>query len=506
MVHDGHCGGSNHGGRRIHHKVPLSDAPQIAFGCHGPLGSHPSLHSRYWSLQNPTVLLPITITQSLVILAPVVNAAMNYVLASRIIAHAGSHFGFISANRIVIFFVSSDILTFLIQCGGAALFLSGSTSSSDLGRNILLGGLALQVPSFGLFMASMFVFDYRTRKQLSRPLRKQWEPLLWALYISSLCIMIRSVFRVVEFSQGKNGYISAHEIYFYIFDTILMYIATVALIIVHPGRYLGVIGQTKRDAIIASEEGTDSALSNPVTMVDLGKATDDHVPKKVAEGSQRQNTLTRRDHENNMISVLKFLVYIGGALGFCFLILSLASGLYLLAEWVEEYTVQAKKVIRWTSYIVIATHLLLFLDNLPWWRLIYSFGCQLWYLQLLPSFPIIELTNPVFLGVCGMVVINHFIWFWYFTQKYHPFSQIATFFGLCVWLVPFLYFISLSANDYTLPAFDQSSASRYGENGSQTSRKRSLVKTIVNFFLRRDDSGGLPPTSGHQSLRDSKAL
>lgn len=29
--------------------------------------------------------------------------------------------------------------------------------------------------------------------------------------------------------------------------------------------------------------------------------------------------------------------------------------------------------------------------------------------------------------------------------------DIAAFFGLCVWLIPFAYFISLSANDNTLP-------------------------------------------------------
>lgn len=29
--------------------------------------------------------------------------------------------------------------------------------------------------------------------------------------------------------------------------------------------------------------------------------------------------------------------------------------------------------------------------------------------------------------------------------------DIAAFFGVCVWLIPFAYFISLSANDNALP-------------------------------------------------------
>lgn len=50
-----------------------------------------------------------------------------------------------------------------------------------------------------------------------------------------------------------------------------------------------------------------------------------------------------------------------------------------------------------------------------------------------------------------LVFVDHFLWFNYFTKHYRPFMDIASFFGLCVWLVPFAYFISLSANDNALP-------------------------------------------------------
>ncbi|RCH97769.1 hypothetical protein CU097_013272 [Rhizopus azygosporus] len=50
-----------------------------------------------------------------------------------------------------------------------------------------------------------------------------------------------------------------------------------------------------------------------------------------------------------------------------------------------------------------------------------------------------------------LVFADHFLWFRYFTAHYKPFMDIAAFFGLCVWLVPFAYFISLSANDNALP-------------------------------------------------------
>ncbi|TPX43957.1 hypothetical protein SeMB42_g04502 [Synchytrium endobioticum] len=188
--------------------------------------------------------------------------------------------------------------------------------------------------------------------------------------------------------------------------------------------------------------------------------------------------------------ILHLLVYVAGALFASFLVLSLASGLYLLAEWVEEYTVLAKKVLRWTSHAVIIVHILLFFDGLPFLRLAFSLACQVWYLQLLPAFPIIEFADPMFIGLCGLVVSNHCWWFFYFTQKYHPFPQTATFFGICVWLVPFLYFISVSANDYALPNYDPSS-SRHDDpsnpNGGTGRRKRfSLFKSIVDFVIKRN--------------------
>lgn len=69
-----------------------------------------------------------------------------------------------------------------------------------------------------------------------------------------------------------------------------------------------------------------------------------------------------------------------------------------------------------------------------------------------------------------MVIVDHFIWFFYFARvtedarhtnhrMYKPkptenlpgFTEIATFFGICVWLAPLFLFLSLSANDNALP-------------------------------------------------------
>jgi hypothetical protein len=73
------------------------------------------------------------------------------------------------------------------------------------------------------------------------------------------------------------------------------------------------------------------------------------------------------------------------------------------------------------------------------------------------------------------------MWFQYFSNKYYSFMSIASFFGICVWLVPFTYFISLSANDNALPSFDQNQ-----QNNKQ--KKAGILKTLFGAILNKKES------------------
>ncbi|KAF9353954.1 erv26 super protein [Mortierella sp. AD094] len=79
-----------------------------------------------------------------------------------------------------------------------------------------------------------------------------------------------------------------------------------------------------------------------------------------------------------------------------------------------------------------------------------------------------------------LVLVDHFIWFQYFTRHYYSFMSIASFFGICVWIVPFSYFISLSANDNALPSFDKSQENKQKKNG--------ILKSLFGAMLNKKDS------------------
>lgn len=180
--------------------------------------------------------------------------------------------------------------------------------------------------------------------------------------------------------------------------------------------------------------------------------------------------------------VLHLISYIAALVAFVFVTLSLASGLLYIAEIIEEHSITAKTVGQRTIYSIIALHLVLhFIDGIPLHLTILGIFCHLIYLtNFSSSWPFISLTSWKFIASCLLVIVDHFAFFNYFSQRANSqknpfvsvsgriwqdrksvrksiqtdvpgFFQVASFFGVFVWLIPFFLFLSLSANDNVLP-------------------------------------------------------
>ncbi|XP_071793184.1 protein TEX261-like [Asterias amurensis] len=136
----------------------------------------------------------------------------------------------------------------------------------------------------------------------------------------------------------------------------------------------------------------------------------------------------------------------------CLATLALAAGLYYLAELVEEYTVITMRVIRWLVAITAGIYVgLIIFEDFPYYLTLTGLVSIGFYSLLLKTFPFIELSSPVFILSCVLVIVNHYLAFQYFADVWHPFSEVIAYFTMCLWLVPFGFFISLSANDNILP-------------------------------------------------------
>jgi hypothetical protein len=130
--------------------------------------------------------------------------------------------------------------------------MSAGSSMHETGSNVTIGGLVIQLLFFGFFVVVTTVFHFRisrhptTKSQTDLGItrsqgwkQRNWFTILVGLYIVSVLILVRSVFRLVEYREGYSGYIMTHEVFMYIFDGLLMWIAMIVMNIYHPAEILG---------------------------------------------------------------------------------------------------------------------------------------------------------------------------------------------------------------------------------------------------------------------------
>ncbi|XP_063837132.1 protein TEX261 [Ostrinia nubilalis] len=139
-----------------------------------------------------------------------------------------------------------------------------------------------------------------------------------------------------------------------------------------------------------------------------------------------------------------------------FVTLAIAAGMYYLAELVEEYSVMAKYVISWAVALTSVIHLgLILFEDLPLYLNALGLFQQLLHTVLLREFPVVRVTSLAFVAAVSSLVLHHYLALKYFGSVYYNYSEVLAYFTLCLWIVPFALFISLSANDYVLPTTDE---------------------------------------------------
>ncbi|XP_065518805.1 protein TEX261 isoform X2 [Lathamus discolor] len=161
-----------------------------------------------------------------------------------------------------------------------------------------------------------------------------------------------------------------------------------------------------------------------------------------------------------------------------------AAGLYYLAELIEEYTVVTKRIIKYMIWFSSAVLVGLYLfEQFPGFMVGVGLFTNLVYFGLLQTFPFIVLTSSNFILSCGLVIFNHYLAFQYFAEEYYLFSEVLAYFTFCLWLIPFAFFVSLSAGENVLPSTVQPGddvVSNYFTKGKRG--KRSGILLIFSFI------------------------
>ncbi|KAL1959731.1 hypothetical protein VTO42DRAFT_1317 [Malbranchea cinnamomea] len=180
---------------------------------------------------------PYIIQTLFILIAPALFAASIYMELGRIILMVeGEKLSLIKKRFLTKIFVTGDVLSFVMQGGGGGYMAGAKTADGvHTGENIVVGGLFVQIAFFGFFIITSVIFHYRlannpTVLSHSTP----WRRHLYALYGASVLILIRSIFRVIEYLQGNSGYLLSNEVFLYIFDALLMAMVMIIFNLVHP--------------------------------------------------------------------------------------------------------------------------------------------------------------------------------------------------------------------------------------------------------------------------------
>lgn len=250
---------------------------------------------RILSTSDLWALGPYIMQSLLLLVAPALFAASIYIILGRIILLVdGEKYSLIRQRWLTKAFVTGDLISFLVQIGGGGIQAAGTLELLHTGEKIIIVGLFLQLAFFGFFIIVASLFHFRLAKEnqvlypnnandsasrhsrhqsilqnsrrqsVRRPSRRHfdassdatplqnhsihhlpWKRHLYALYVASALIMVRSVFRVVEYLQGNDGYLLRHEVFLYIFDALLMFAVLILFNVVHPAQITTLYQQRK---------------------------------------------------------------------------------------------------------------------------------------------------------------------------------------------------------------------------------------------------------------------
>lgn len=183
-------------------------------------------------------------------IAPAFLAAGVYLTLSRIVMVFGPENSRIKALSYPRIFIPCDVVSLLLQAagGGLASAASHSNKSPAIGDHIMVAGLAFQVATLFIFIILCTDFALRTLKRMRQmgnaatdpahaKLRASWtfRAFLCALALATLCIFIRSIYRVAELSEGWEGALIKNQKLFIGLEGAMVIVAVLSLNAFHPG-------------------------------------------------------------------------------------------------------------------------------------------------------------------------------------------------------------------------------------------------------------------------------
>ncbi|EKG09463.1 RTA-like protein [Macrophomina phaseolina MS6] len=227
--------------------------------------------------------LGIVIASSVLVMSgPPVYAASNYLVLSRVLFYV-PYLSPMHPGRVLTTFLGLDIIIESLVANGAVRVTN--TSLTDAERKV--GDVMVKVSLITqavIFIALIgLAVHFHVRACRAGVLTSKLRTVLVVLYVTSLAVATRCIYRIVEYFEGYTGELFTHEFYFYIFEAALMFATTLILNIWHPGKrlprsnkvFLSQDGKTERRGLgWGDQRNWAVAFIDPFDLVGLCKGND----------------------------------------------------------------------------------------------------------------------------------------------------------------------------------------------------------------------------------------
>ncbi|KJA24391.1 hypothetical protein HYPSUDRAFT_162137 [Hypholoma sublateritium FD-334 SS-4] len=219
---------------------------------------------RGWSGFSPSASTPFEIQIIATIVAPTPLIAASFVIFGRIIRQLGQQYSRLRPRLYTIIFTSCDVISLVVQGFGGGVAAGADTLvGANKGAHIMLIGIVFQLVIIIIFASVAVDFFLRYRKDTrvggtygnigktysntteGRPgeLTADLRLMIKALIFNMSCLFIRSIYRIIELSGGWDGTVLRTQVYFVVFDGVMVILAIYTTNIIHPGVYLASVNR-----------------------------------------------------------------------------------------------------------------------------------------------------------------------------------------------------------------------------------------------------------------------
>lgn len=184
---------------------------------------------------------PFVAMQCLLIIPPSFLALAQYITLAKVVGLVKQRFPerrlLVKPTAVIWGFFVLELVA--LSCQGAGAGTSVNTNgvkNGNSGKVLLIVGLAALVL---LIMSYLVTAIYVNRSPLYEVRQSpNLQRVFWALYTCTTLLLVRNIFRLIEFSQGFHGWLARHEVFFYVFDALLMFLLLMVNTFFHFGFYL----------------------------------------------------------------------------------------------------------------------------------------------------------------------------------------------------------------------------------------------------------------------------